>query len=303
MVNLVMAGLRSCNGKCPYCACSKIVHNNDSEFVYNWDKVRSELENKDCSEIMIWGADPIVSWNSFKKTVNFVESLRKNTQIYASSNGSNLTNDVIDYLNEHNIKVQLSHDGVAEHYKLAFNPLDRYDITRLNSVVINCVIHNNNCDIMKNIEYFSKKVPTIKVAFSLPQISKENDFTIHKENADKLIGQCAALLLSDNPMYRLNVPTGDDYKVDYRTEMPTDGCLMSEGISNHIDTLGNWCQCNLVDSLNKPLKFRRNEICNKCKYRYSTLCGVCGLLEPPDTCYFLYKLNQLLEATQQSSSF
>ena len=125
-----MAGLRSCNGKCPYCACSKIVHNNDSEFQYNWDKVRSELKNKDCSEIMIWGADPIVSWNSFCKTVDFVESLGKNTQIYASTNGSTLTEDVIDYLNKHNIKVQLSHDGVAEHYKLDFDPLDRYDITK-----------------------------------------------------------------------------------------------------------------------------------------------------------------------------
>lgn len=291
-----MAGLRSCNGKCPYCACGKIVHNNDSEFVYNWDKVRSELKDKDISEIMIWGADPIVSWNSFKKTVDFVESLGKNIQIYASTNGSTLTNDVIDYLNEHNIKVQLSHDGVAEHYKLDFDPLDRYDITRLNSVVINCVIHNNNCDIMKNIDYFSKKVPTIKVAFSLPQISKENDFTIHKENADKLIGQCTALLLSDNPMYRLNVPTGDDYKIDYRTKMPTVGCLMSEGVSNHIDTLGNWCQCNLVDSLNPKLEFRRNEICNNCEFRYSTLCGVCGLLEPPTECYFLYRLNQLLSS-------
>ena len=294
MINLIMSGLRSCNGKCPYCACGKIVHNNDSEFVYDWDKVRSELKNKDCSEIMIWGADPIVSWNSFRKTVDFVESLGKNTQIYASTNGSTLTDNVIDYLNKHNIKVQLSHDGVAEHYKLDFDPLDRYDILKLNDVVINCVIHNNNCDIMKNVEYFSKKVPSIKVAFSLPQISKENDFTIHKENADKLIGQCTALLLSDNPMYRLNVPTGDDYKSDYRKEMPTDGCLMSEGISNHIDTLGNWCQCNLVDSLNPKLEFRRNEICNKCKYRYSTLCGVCGLLEPPEECYFMFKLNELL---------
>lgn len=294
MINLIMAGLRSCNGKCPYCACSKIVHNNDSEFQYNWDKVRNELKDKDCSDIMIWGADPIVSWNSFKKTVAFVEGLGKNTQIYASTNGSTLTDNVIDYLNKHNIKIQLSHDGVAEHYKLDFDPLERYDITKLNDVVINCVIHNNNCDIMKNVEYFSKKVPTIKVAFSLPQISKENDFTIHKENADKLIGQCTALLLSDNPMYRLNVPTGDDYKIDYRKEIPTDGCLMSEGISNHIDTLGNWCQCNLVDSLNPKLEFRRNEICNKCKYRYSTLCGVCGLLEPPDSCYFRFKLNELL---------
>lgn len=295
MINLIMSGLRSCNGKCPYCACYRLVHgNNDGEFQYDWSKVRKELENRDLSEVMIWGADAVVSWNSFKKTVDFVESLGKSTQIYASTNGSTLTDNVIDYLNEHSIKVQLSHDGVAEHYKLDFDPLDRYDITKLNSVVINCVIHNNNCDIMKNVEYFSKKVPTIKVAFSLPQISKENDFTIHKENADKLIGQCTALLLSDNPMYRLNVPTGDDYKIDYREEMPTDGCLMSEGISNHIDTLGNWCQCNLVDSLNPKLEFRRNEICNKCKYRYSTLCGVCGLLEPPDSCYFMYKLNELL---------
>ena len=240
------------------------------------------------------------SWGSFKKTVAFIESLGKNTQIYTSTNGKTLTDNVIDYLNEHNIKVQLSHDGVAEHYKLDFDPLDRYDITRLNSVVINCVIHNNNCDIMKNVKYFSKKVPTIKVAFSLPQISKENAFTIHKENADKLIGQCTALLLSDNPMYRLNVPTGDDYKIDYRKEIPTDGCLMSEGISNHIDTLGNWCQCNLVDSLNPKLEFKRNEICNKCKYRYSTLCGVCGLLEPPEECYFMYKLNELLSTLSSS---
>ena len=302
MLDLVMCGLRSCAGHCPYCACYRLVHgNNDSEFQYDWGKVREQLKDKDLSEIMIWGADPVGSWGSFKKTVAFIESLGKNTQIYASTNGKTLTDDVIDYLNEHNIKVQLSHDGVAEHLKLDFDPLDRYDITRLNSVVINCVIHNKNCDIMKNIDYFSKKVPTIKVAFSLPQISKENDFTIHKENADKLIGQCAALLLSDNPMYRLNVPTGDDYKVDYRKEeMPTDGCLMAEGISNHIDTLGNWVACNLTDSLNKPLEFKRNEICNNCEFRYSTLCGVCGLLEPPDSCYFLFKLNQLLKSLSSS---
>lgn len=326
MINIIMSGLRSCNGRCAYCAIKNFVHNNDFEFQYDWDKLKETLDNYigEDNKYWIWGADPVVSFNSLKKTVSFLREYNPNCIIYTSTNGSTLTDEVIEYLNNNDIHLQLSHDGIAEELKLPFDPILKYNIQNINHLYINCVINYYNYNIPKNIEYFEKNTKDIYISFSLPQFginysNKLNttgffngeyredlinkpfgDMDIHGEAVEPLIGYCAALLYNNKTRYILNVPI-DKYFIDYRKGVPLNdvSCLSAwRGLNkgNNIDTLGNYTQCNLLDSLHEKKEMRRNELCDKCKYRYSALCGTCFLQEPVTYCNFRYRLNMMFES-------
>lgn len=73
------------------------------------------------------------------------------------------------------------------------------------------------------------------------------------------------------------------------------------GITNKnfvIDTLGKYCQCNLIDSSHKVLNptAEMADYCKECKYKYSSECNHCGSVKFADKCDYYYKWNQVLES-------
>lgn len=68
-----------------------------------------------------------------------------------------------------------------------------------------------------------------------------------------------------------------------------------------LDTIGKYCQCNLLDSAHKvdnPTA-AQPEYCKRCKYRYSTECNRCGSVKFREKCEYMYRWNQLLSTVKR----
>ena len=69
-------------------------------------------------EVDFFGGEPLLNWDVVKQTVEYVESIQaahnKIFKLTLTTNGVLLTQDKIDYVNEHNISLVLSIDGREE---------------------------------------------------------------------------------------------------------------------------------------------------------------------------------------------
>jgi len=68
--------------------------------------------------INFYGGEPLLSLNSVKKTISFLKTknkeLNKRANYSITTNGSLLTEETIQFLNEHKFSVELSFDGLAQ---------------------------------------------------------------------------------------------------------------------------------------------------------------------------------------------
>ena len=66
-------------------------------------------------EIDFFGGEPLLNWDVVKQTVEYIESIQeKHNKIFKltlTTNGMLLTQDKIDYVNEHKMSLVLSLDG------------------------------------------------------------------------------------------------------------------------------------------------------------------------------------------------
>ena len=65
-----------------------------------------------------------------------------------------------------------------------------------------------------------------------------------------------------------------------------------------IDTLGNYSQCNLIDSEHKVEnpECKQPPMCKGCKFEFSEACNGCGSVVPrQDDCHYLYAWNEFIE--------
>jgi hypothetical protein len=64
-----------------------------------------------------------------------------------------------------------------------------------------------------------------------------------------------------------------------------------------IDTLGNYSECNLIDSEHSVLNpgGEQASYCKGCKYEFQSECNTCGSMTFPDKCTYNYAWCQLLE--------
>jgi len=308
------------------------------EFKIDFRKLENTLINhpnirRDKLNIVIWGGDPLSAFTPFKMTVAFLEMLRKKYNlkfsIMSSTNGMPLGNkELIDFCIKHDIIIQLSHDAVAECLRLPIDPLIEFrdNIARLPRVKVNCVAHYYNCDFKKIIEYFDKyRTPNMSIRISKPMLGANYSKTINRfgfrngEYFEELKGKPFGdfgirntkeepHLVDDYVNAMFNLPKG---YVNSGMKKPSfsdkvNGCgIYSTGArdwSSHIDTLGNYTFCNLIDSMgkvaNKECNFQFKE-CENCKYKTSSLCKGCCINPPEGTihekCELLYKINETYE--------
>ena len=70
--------------------------------------------------------------------------------------------------------------------------------------------------------------------------------------------------------------------------------------SIHIDTLGRFTQCNLLDSntsVVNPTNERPN--CKGCRYELSSECNMCGAVKPREDCQYFFRWNQFLDQARR----
>ena len=111
-----------CNLRCKYCFASQGDYDTIKRELMSFDVAKRAVDflikmsgpRQHC-EIDFFGGEPLLNWDVVKQTDDYIESIQeKNNKIFKltlTTNGMLLTQDKIDYVNEHKMSLVLSLDG------------------------------------------------------------------------------------------------------------------------------------------------------------------------------------------------
>lgn len=114
-----------CNLACKYCFASQGDYGGVKRELMSFDVAKRAVDflismsgpRQHC-EIDFFGGEPLLNWDVVKQTVEYIESIQaqhnKIFKLTLTTNGVLLTQDKIDYVNEHNMSFVLSIDGREE---------------------------------------------------------------------------------------------------------------------------------------------------------------------------------------------
>ena len=114
--------------------------------------------------IQFWGGEPLLYFDFIKK---FVEKFAGSERFEYSfvTNGSLLTEEIVEFCNEHGICVALSNDGPHSAKIRGINVLEderiRELFLRLNCKMINSILTAVNQDLYENWSYFDERCPGV----------------------------------------------------------------------------------------------------------------------------------------------
>lgn len=111
-----------CNLACKYCFASQGDYGGVKRELMSFDVAKRAVDflirtsgSRQHCEIDFFGGEPLLNWPVVQQTIEYVESIQaKHNKIFKltlTTNGVLLTQDKIDYLNEHNLSLVLSLDG------------------------------------------------------------------------------------------------------------------------------------------------------------------------------------------------
>lgn len=116
-----------CNLRCSYCLHThhfdrqmpSTVSPKNLDFLKN--RLPSKLNGKKIN-LQFWGGEPLLYWDTIKLLVLELEG----TQAYSFmivTNGSLLTNEIVDFCNDHGVTIGVSHDGVLNDTNRGYDPI------------------------------------------------------------------------------------------------------------------------------------------------------------------------------------
>lgn len=147
----IPVGLK-CNLHCKYCfrTMSK-VKDIPLDLSVDMKKYLMQLNPAITESVIISGGEPLLYLKSIKEVFSFAS---KNVHKCIMSNCTLLTQDIVDYLNQNNIELHLSHDGKATKYLRGVDVLENEKIRNLikqvNTLMVFSVVTNKNCNIVEN---------------------------------------------------------------------------------------------------------------------------------------------------------
>lgn len=214
---------QNCNLRCSYCPYSASELTNDYlNRSHNSKRMSLETAKKsidfllnhsrNSSEVLIsfYGGEPILEFNLLKEVVKY--SLNqfegKNVKFYITTNGTLLTNDMIDFLVKHDFILTISLDGPK-------------DINDNNRISLNGGLSSFD-SIIKTIEYIRENYPSYLDNLEMSTVlDPKNDFKKiinFFEEFDILKGiNINASVITD--LYRTNeIEFNEDYLIDYNYE-------------------------------------------------------------------------------------
>ena len=110
----------SCNMSCRHCSQTPIKNTYNLKpnselskdvinFLYEWITLTPNIKNK---RIYFWGGEPLLYWNTIKKTILLFEKINIYPITYVIfSNGLLLNDEIAEFCNNHNIVFKMSYDA------------------------------------------------------------------------------------------------------------------------------------------------------------------------------------------------
>ena len=202
-LSLIMYGIHKCSGTCLYCSAASTMNYNEdgNKNTFKFDKEKTKkriLEYCDMEfslkeghsvalAIDIWGGNPLENFNEFKQVVDFCENELKEFKLitlHTSGNGLELRdNERVQYLIDHKIHYQLSHDGCGQFLRTGIIDPLYWDETKDNIVKltrlgildwINTTLNGRNYSFFENMNFWNRW----RKENDLVEITSSRDFTI-----------------------------------------------------------------------------------------------------------------------------
>jgi len=152
----------ACNLACKYCVIGNDQeHNHYNHTVVFQEGILKQAIDDDFTRISIWGGEPLANKEAFLQIVQFCKKYYPNKLLGISTNGYLINQWWVDFFNENNIDITISHDGPGQIYRQNYDMLLNEDyISIINKIKpglsFHSVIHHDNCNIESIVQYFEK---------------------------------------------------------------------------------------------------------------------------------------------------
>ena len=136
-----------CNLHCKYCYRDLEKLDSIPDFTSDMIQYLQNLNPSWCEAVIASGGEPLLHWD---KVLELFSYTPKNVHKVIMTNGTLLTQDKVDYINENNIEISLSHDGKMTEFlrgidvfndKILLNLIKQIEILRIYAV---CTVYNND---------------------------------------------------------------------------------------------------------------------------------------------------------------
>ncbi len=221
-----------CNLACKYCFASQGDYGGVKRELMSFDVAKRAVDfliqmsgpRQHC-EIDFFGGEPLMKWNVVKQTVEYVESIQeahnKIFKLTLTANGMLLTQDKIDYLNEHNLSLVLSLDGretVHNSMRPSAGGTDTYQTVAKN--LVNAVQQREGREYYVRGTYTHKNLDFTKDVMAMsdlgfvhlsmePVVGKEGDYVLREEDIPRLKEEYERL--ADIYLQRQKEGKGDEF--------------------------------------------------------------------------------------------
>ena len=199
----------SCNFSCEYCS-QRFVPNIDyanSKYLEIFIKNLDNWVKAPPKKIEFWGGEPFVYWKTMKPLAEKLREKYPTTRFSVITNGSLITEDIIDWLYNMGFALAMSHDGPGQNVRGPDpfeDPKQRKILFKLfnkflpeNRISINAMIHRENMDREKIQKFF------------------EDLFNVNKQDQSFRIGEGGFIDVYDEGG-RKNVPQNEAEHVAHR---------------------------------------------------------------------------------------
>lgn len=148
-----------CNFKCRYCYrdfCRNPLPSKLSDCVKEY---LQQLSPKVTESVCMSGGEPLIYWHTIQEIYSY---LPKDIHLKIMTNGSLLTQEIVDFANQTNTETFVSHDGEYTEYLRGVDIFENKEklqlIQSIKNLVVNSVITNKNEDVVKNYLYIKEKL-------------------------------------------------------------------------------------------------------------------------------------------------
>lgn len=150
-----------CNLNCRYCGAQKLKFNSvgKDRRLTTYESLLKLFKNYTSTLIVFYGGEPLLYWDYFKEAVEYFSTsdISDKIKFTTMTNGSLLSADKVEFLNKHNIVVNLSHDGpTSKKFRgvdILEHPQPRENFLNLNQVWINST-YLGHCTLLELCEYY-----------------------------------------------------------------------------------------------------------------------------------------------------
>lgn len=222
----------NCNLACKYCFASQGDYGGVKRELMSFDVAKRAIDfliessgPRKHIEIDFFGGEPLMNWKVVKQAIEYAEvEGSKHNKIFKmtlTSNGMLLTQDKIDYLNEHNISLVLSIDGrkdVHDKMRPTAGGCASYDIISKN--LINAVKQRDGREYYVRGTYTHKNLDFVKDVMAMsdlgfvhlsmePVVGDDNEYALRDEDLPTLYEEYEKL--ADIYLERQLNGTGDEF--------------------------------------------------------------------------------------------